>query len=79
MAIDTSYGGTIIAGKSKFLRLSNLLLDLHLKKEGLCFRTVDTVFGRVLKMVVFPSRKKRTGLRISYPFPIKRECKTERR
>jgi hypothetical protein len=79
MAIDTSYGGTVIAGRSKFLRLSNLLLDLHLKKEGSCFRTVDTVFDRMLRMVVFPSRISRNALKIFCPYPAERECKPERR
>jgi len=41
--------------------------------------TVDTLFDRMLKMVVFPSRRNRNALKVSYLYPMKRECKTERR
>jgi hypothetical protein len=65
----------------KILRLFNFPLDLHHGKgvadvvEG----TVDTVFDRMLKMFVIPSRRNRNALKVSYLYPMKRECKTERR
>jgi hypothetical protein len=55
------------------------LISITGKRAYVFDGTVDTVFDRMLKMVVFPSRRRRNSLKIFYLYPMKRECKTERR